>query len=185
MRKIILASQSPRRQELLRQIGLEFTCMPSCKEERTTKTEPSEVVVDLARQKAEDIASQLQNQWILAADTAVVCEKRILGKPKDAKHAKQMLLMLQGKRHQVYTGVCLINQVTGEKLCFSECTSIEIYPMNEQEILDYIGTGEPFDKAGAYAIQGRFAAYIKGIEGDYYNVVGLPVARVYQVLKSW
>lgn len=185
MQKILLASQSPRRQELLRQVGIDFFCMPAQGEEHTIKTEPKEAVIDLARQKSAQINAQTQNQWILAADTVVAFQDQILGKPKDERHAKEMLTLLQGKTHQVYTGVSMINQQNKEEICFAEQTKVEIYPMSEREIYDYIATGEPMDKAGAYAIQGKFAVYIKGIEGDFYNVVGLPVARVRHALNSW
>ena len=148
--------------------------------------------MELAQQKAAEIAVKTEgNAWILGADTVVVYDQKILGKPKDAEDAKRMLCMLQDKKHQVYTGVTLIRikkesgHFSQESRTFSEGTDVSFYPMTEREICDYIATGEPMDKAGAYGIQGKAAIFVKGIRGDYNNVVGLPIARLYQELKSW
>lgn len=186
--KIILASASERRRELLNKMGWEFEVLPSGKEEKITKEEPWEAVMELAQQKATDIAGQIREEaLVIGADTIVVRNGRFMGKPKDKKEAEQMIRELSGAAHQVYTGVCLIRAGNGtpEKKTFYEKTDVLFYPMTEQEIRDYIATEEPFDKAGAYAIQGTCAKYIKGISGDYNNVVGLPVARLYQELKTW
>ena len=190
--KIYLASASPRRKELLKQIGLSFKTMPSTVEEKITKTEPSEVVEELSYQKAVDVCGRLaaegqEDYVVIGADTVVSCWGNIMGKPKDKEDACRMLRDLQGKSHQVYTGVTLAWKNSGISpmyYTFSECTDVTMYAMEEEEIEKYVAGGEPMDKAGAYAIQGQCAAYIHGICGDYNNVVGLPVGRVYQELKS-
>ncbi len=183
---MILASGSPRRRELLCQIGIEPQVKPSRIEERITSAVPKEVVMDLSARKAEDVAAQVPaGTLILGADTVVAVEGRILGKPESHEEAKGMICLLQGRSHQVYTGVTLIYK--GEKgskgVTFAEKTEVFVYPMTNDEIQDYAQTEEPMDKAGAYGIQGRFAAYIQGICGDYNNVVGLPVGRVLQEWK--
>ena len=186
--RLVLASASPRRRELLSQIGLEFTVMPSTKEEHAKATEAGALVQELSRQKAEDIWEQLSgadNQpelLVIGADTVVCCEGKILGKPHSREAAAEMLTALQGRSHEVYTGVTLYSQ--SEAITFFECTQVEFYPMTEAEISDYIDSKEPMDKAGAYGIQGLGARFVKGIRGDYNNVVGLPVGRLYQELKS-
>ena len=241
--RLVLASASPRRRELLSQIGLEFTVMPSKKEENAKATEAGALVQELSRQKAEDIweqlsggqgqnpdanqeqlsdanqeqisdANQEQNPdanrgqisdadqeqisdemrepnlngkrqpelLVIGADTVVCCEGKILGKPHSREAAAEMLTALQGRSHEVYTGVTLYSQ--SEAVTFFECTQVEFYPMTEAEISDYIDSKEPMDKAGAYGIQGLGARFVKGIRGDYNNVVGLPVGRLYQELKS-
>ncbi len=198
MSQIILASGSPRRRELLEQIGLEFVVCPARGEEVICGA-PQEVVTGLARQKAREVAAGLigyneshpqlttpQDMLVIGADTVVACGDEILGKPKDEADAVRMLALLGGRWHSVYTGVALefIDKSgrTGEH-CFFERTDVSIYPMTEEEIRRYVSTGEPFDKAGAYAIQGKFAVYIREIRGDYNNVVGLPVAGIYQELR--
>lgn len=190
--EILLASASPRRKMLLEQIGIFPRIIPSGIEEKVTKTEPSEVVMELSSMKAEDIAYRYQEKTgegiVIGADTVVAAEGRILGKPADEEEAVRMITMLQGSSHQVYTGVTLIRIREGkvqEKRTFAEETEVFVYPMDEQEIAAYVKSGDPMDKAGAYGIQGAFAAYIKGIKGDYSNVVGLPVGRTYQEMKKW
>lgn len=209
--RLVLASASPRRRELLSQIGLEFTVMPSKKEENAKATEAGALVQELSRQKAVDIWEQLsggqgqnpdadQEQiseetqepnlngkrqpelLVIGADTVVCCEGKILGKPHSREAAAEMLTALQGRSHEVYTGVTLYSQ--SETVTFFECTQVEFYPMTEVEISEYIDSKEPMDKAGAYGIQGLGARFVKGIRGDYNNVVGLPVWRLYQELKS-
>lgn len=189
--KIILASASPRRQELLSQIGLSFCVCPSHKEERVTQTLPEQIVQELSRQKAEDIFEQKKDTesfLVIGADTIVACDGQIMGKPADRADACRMLSKLQGRSHQVYTGVTVIRQRAADSLkeefTFYECTEVDFFPMSEAEITAYVETGEPMDKAGAYGIQGRCAAHIRGIRGDYNNVVGLPVGRLYQELHS-
>lgn len=189
--EIILASASPRRKMLLEQIGINPQVIPSSIEEKITKIKPEEVVAELSSAKAEDIASQYKDKVgegiVIGADTVVAAQERILGKPKDKKEAAEMIRLLEGKSHQVYTGVTLIWIKKGEvrtRRSFAEETEVFVYPMDEEEIEAYVESGEPMDKAGAYGIQGSFAAYIQGIKGDYSNVVGLPVGRTYQEMKN-
>ena len=190
--KIILASASPRRKELLKQAGLAFKTMPSTKEEKITKELPSEIVEELSYQKAVDICGQLAGTMkedfvVIGADTIVSSWNKVMGKPKDKEEAFDMLWELQGKSHQVYTGVTLAWKYQDEPAMFytfNECTDVTVFPMTEEEIEKYIDSKEPMDTAGAYAIQGRFAAYVQGICGDYANVVGLPVGRLYQEMKK-
>ena len=191
--KIILASASPRRRELLDQIGVCFAVQPACGEEKITSADPKKVVEELSAQKAAEVAdTQKEDDWlVIGADTVVSCKGQILGKPGSEENAFRMLSMLEGNTHEVYTGVTLIRikKESGhfyqESRTFSEGTDVSFYPMTEREICDYIATGEPMDKAGAYGIQGKAAIFVKGIRGDYNNVVGLPIARLYQELKSW
>lgn len=195
MNKVILASASPRRKELLKQIGIDFeVCTSSC-EEKITKTDPAMVVCELSAQKAKDVWQKLfqtskkasQNHLlVIGADTVVSYDGHILGKPVDKADAVRMLTMLSGKTHEVYTGVTFCYEEDGmEKVyTFYERTAVTFYPMSPEEIESYAASAEPMDKAGAYGIQGRFAAYVKGIEGDYNNVVGLPTGRVYQEIKE-
>ncbi|MDO4294128.1 MAG: Maf family protein [Eubacteriales bacterium] len=186
IKKIILASASPRRQELLRQIGLEFSVLPSQKEEKSGALDVATLVEELSAHKAFDVREKAgvgadPETLVIGADTVVCREGEVLGKPRDREDARRMLSLLQGRSHQVYTGVTLCRGE--ESFSFSVCTQVEFYPMSREEIEDYIATGEPMDKAGAYGIQGRGAAFVKGITGDYNNVVGLPVARLYQELS--
>lgn len=193
-KRIILGSASPRRRELLEQIGVEFEVKVSDKEEVYHSTDPSAIVRELALMKAENVAGELKaadmrdsGLIVIGADTVVVLDGKILGKPKDDGDAERMLKALQGRAHDVYTGAAFLSYGrNGEKeICnYAVGTRVYVNPMTEDEIRAYIATGEPVDKAGAYGIQGRFAAYIEKIEGDYYNVVGLPVSRVYETLKE-
>lgn len=200
MSKIILASASPRRRELLSQIGISFEVITSDAEEITGSTLPREMVEELSFLKAKDVFEKLslkeqKESIIIGADTVVACDGKVLGKPGDKQHAFEMLSMLQDREHQVYTGVTLLkHKETGEdfegnnayeSVTFHEETTVHVYAMDEEEILKYMETGEPMDKAGGYGIQGLFAKFVKGVEGDYYNVVGLPVSRLYRELKNW
>lgn len=188
-KRIILSSASPRRRELLSQIGVEFEVLVSDGEENYTSTDPAEIVKELALAKAENVAAvveSIENTLLIGADTIVVLDGEILGKPKNEEDAFRMLKHLQGRDHQVYTGTALLaHDEKGEKTVIShaEQTEVFVHAMEDAEIRRYIATGEPMDKAGGYGIQGGFAAYIDRIEGDYYNVVGLPVAYLYQQLK--
>lgn len=186
--KLILASASPRRKELLEQVGAEFEIIPAKGEEVITSSRPEEVVVELSVQKAEEVAGRMQEKdvVILGADTVVVFEGQILGKPKDEAEAERILSMLSGNTHSVYTGVTLIVMQDGksERHSFYEETKVTMYPITKQQILSYISTGEPMDKAGAYGIQGKGALYIEKIHGDYNNVVGLPVAKIFQRMRK-
>lgn len=184
--KLILASASPRRKELLEKTGMKFDIIPAKGEEVITKMLPWEVVKELSFQKAKEIADlQTEECIVIGSDTIVAKGEEIMGKPKDEKDAFRMLSEIAGDVHQVYTGVTLIR--TGEKekiITFAEKTEVYIYPMSDEEIDAYIATKDPMDKAGAYGIQGDFAIHVKGLEGDYYNVVGLPIGKVYQELKQ-
>lgn len=189
--KLYLASSSPRRKDLLRQVGLSFKTMPSAVEENPTKEAPDQIVEELSYQKAVDVCGRLsaagqEDFLVIGADTVVAAWGKILGKPADKEDAARMLQSLQGSSHQVYTGVTLAWKYRGMSpmyATFSECTDVTMYPMTEQEIRAYVDSGEPMDKAGAYAIQGLCAAHIQGICGDYNNVVGLPVGRLCQEMK--
>ena len=182
--KIILASGSPRRKEILSKICVNFEVIKSDVDELITKEEPNDIVIELSLQKACDIAEKIEEDaLIIGADTVVACGKRILGKPKNREDAYNMISMIEGKKHQVYTGVSVYSTIKQECIIsFSECTDVEVFPMNKKQIESYIDTNEPYDKAGAYAIQGLFSKYVKGINGDYNNVVGLPIARLYNEL---
>lgn len=187
MKTIILASASPRRKELLEQIGIEFFCHPAVGEEKVSKTNPKDIVKELALQKATEVAKQYPDAIVLGADTIVSCDGQILGKPVSRQNAMEMLNMLQGRTHEVLTGVCILKMIDGtiaEQILFEEETKVEMHAMSFEEIEEYVKSGECDDKAGSYGIQGKCAAFIKGIIGDYYNVVGLPVSRVYQSLKK-
>lgn len=186
--KIILASASPRRRELLHQVGIEPEIIPSQVEEIIISTDPKEAVKALSAQKAEDVMAACANRKdsfiIIGADTVVAVDGKILGKPASGEEAVRMIGLLQGREHQVYTGVTMIFGKTGERLTFAEQTDVHVCPMSPEQIEGYVATREPMDKAGAYGIQGCFAACIRGIEGDYNNVVGLPVGRVCQELMA-
>ncbi len=180
---IVLASGSPRRRELLTQAGIEYTVDPADIEEVTTETLPAKVVEDLSRQKALAVWKKHQNEKVLAADTVVAFDDKILGKPADEEDAFRMLIELSGRVHQVYTGVTIIDEA-GNVNTFSECTEVTMYDNSEESIRAYISSKEPMDKAGAYGIQGLGAVLVEKINGDYNNVVGLPLARVYRVLYN-
>lgn len=242
--RVILASQSPRRRELMKQAGFSFEVIPARGEEQITSTHPAEVVEELSRQKAMEVAAmcdpkhgnaenmpsdqenvqadrgnmpsdradetpadradetpadqaneipadriqeKAKETLVVGADTVVAIDHRILGKPADHEDARQMIRELQGRVHQVFTGVTLILKREGEQpiiRTFHECTDVHVFPMEEEEIEAYISTDEPYDKAGAYGIQGAFGIFIGKIDGDYNNVVGLPIARLYhEVMK--
>ena len=189
--KYILASASPRRKELLAQAGFTFDVCPSGAEERIEGESPAKIVEGLAALKARDIfdkslGSMTEDFTVIGADTVVAYQGEILGKPTDQEEALAMLSMLADRTHQVYTGVCLI-QTKGEKKytrTFHVCTQVTFYPVSREELLSYIRTGDPMDKAGSYGIQGPFAVHIKEIQGDYNNVVGLPIAKLYHELRE-
>ena len=188
MKSIILASGSPRRQELLSQIGLEFKVITSNVSEDTLFTSPEDMVKDLAYNKGMAVYQTLsdeekQNSIVISADTIVYHNGKVLLKPVDERDAFNILKSLSGKKHEVFTVAFIKSGNFSSSFC--EKTSVELFDISDEEIRDYIASGEPFDKAGAYGIQGLFARYIKGIEGDYNNVVGLPVGRLYQELKKY
>lgn len=186
----ILASSSPRRKELMEQAGFSFEIFVSDEDEKIQAASPSEMVMELAYRKAENVFQKIkdtkENLTVIGADTVVSYRGEILGKPADEEEAMAMLSLLADRTHQVYTGVCLIHFKNGKKNIrkFYECTQVSFYPITREELKRYIQTGDPMDKAGAYGIQGPFAVHVKGIEGDYNNVVGLPIARLYQELKK-
>ena len=187
--KIILASGSPRRKELLLQIGIVPEIIVSHVEEKITSDVPAEVVMSLAEQKAVDVAKEMpEGTVILGSDTVVAADGKILGKPKSHEEAYEMIRRLAGRRHQVYTGVCLVKKgPEGEAdtvVSFYDETDVNVSPMTEKEIREYADSEEPMDKAGSYAVQGFFARYIDGLKGSYANVMGLPVHLVYQELKK-
>jgi septum formation protein len=204
---IILASASPRRQELLRNAGIAFTVQPADIDETPLAGEsPRECAERLAREKALAVCQSHPRQCVLGADTIVVVNDIILGKPRDASDAERMLRLLSGRRHAVITGVCVVGPATLEPAALEsarlesaagrqlpvaskittacETTRVTFCEMSDNEICDYVATGEPMDKAGAYAIQGIASRWIPRIEGDYSNVVGLPVALVYRILRE-
>jgi len=201
---LVLASASPRRQDLLRNAGISFAVQPADVNETPLKGEaPRECAERLAREKALTVWRSRPQDAVLGADTIVVVDETILGKPVDAEDAARMLRTLSGRVHRVITGVCLIKPVPGtqypvpsgrssardehrsENLHLgSETTRVTMSEISDKEILDYVATGEPMDKAGAYAIQGIASRWIPRIEGDYSNVVGLPVALVYRMLRD-
>jgi len=187
MEKWILASSSPRRRELLRQAGLEFEVRPSAVEETPRPREtPEEFACRAAREKALEVAvSASPNSVVLGADTVVVVGGEILGKPADAEDAARMLRRLSGATHRVITGVCLVRAPDRVEALEHETTFVTFRKLDEEEIRSYISSGEPFDKAGAYGIQGLASKFVTRIEGCYFNVVGLPVARVYEILKPF
>ncbi|MBH0170753.1 Maf family protein [Fictibacillus sp. 18YEL24] len=184
MKRLILASASPRRYELLSLTLLPFETYPSTLEEKMDLSlTPSRLVESLAEQKAADIFTQKPDCVVLGADTIVSYQNNRLGKPKDRIEAAEMLRMLSGQTHDVYTGVCLIDQT--KKVIFSVKTSVTFYTLDENTIDWYLNTGEPFDKAGSYGIQGSGSLLVEKIDGDYFNVVGLPISKVVRSLKDF
>lgn len=193
--KIILASGSPRRRELLAQIGLEFEIIVSDAPENSKESGPEALVQELSEIKAMAVCDRLIDERmtedfiVIGADTVVAYRGRILGKPTTKEEAKAFLSMIQNDTHEVYTGVTLLKHSCGktdmEVKKFCEETKVHFAPMSGMEIDEYISTGDCMDKAGAYGIQGFCARYISGIEGDYNNVVGLPVAHLYAEIKEW
>ncbi len=181
--KIILASGSPRRKELLGMLGAEFDICPAVGEENVKSgLGPKETVRSLARAKASEVSEKFDGDTlIIAADTVVSLDNEILGKPHSEAEAKEMLRKLSGAVHKVYTGLCLVHG--DEMLCGAEETSVRFKTLTEHEIDAYVATGEPLDKAGAYGIQGKASIFIEGIDGDYYNVMGLPLCRLDRMLK--
>ena len=181
---LYLASSSPRRRELLDLAGIPYLAAPTDADERFAGgTPPEEAVRLLARRKAEACFAQHPDGVVLGADTVVSLGGRILGKPKTPAHAAEMLRLLSGKTHEVFTGFCVLAQ--GRCEAAAERTEVAFYPLSEAEIQAYVATGEPLDKAGAYGIQGRGALLVRGIHGDYYNVMGLPIARVARLLRTF
>ena len=184
-KNIILASNSPRRKQLLKMAGIRFTVLPSDVPEMVPEFVTDEKRAQfLAELKASYTSVFHPKDVIIGADTTVICEGRLMGKPATREEAKEMLRFLSGKVHTVYTGVCLIWSDEEDAECFSSETKVEFYPLTEKQIEEYVASGEPMDKAGAYGIQGQGSTLVKRIEGDYYTVVGLPIAEVVRRLKK-
>jgi septum formation protein len=182
---LILASASPRRQELLRNAAIPFEVQPADIDETPLAGEPPrDYAGRLAREKALKVSRERPQDYVLGADTIVVVDEIILGKPRDADDAVRMLRLLSGRTHEVITGVCIFDPIAGDTEQASETTRVTMRELSDDEIRDYIATDEPMDKAGAYAIQGIASRWIPRIEGDYSNVVGLPVALVCSMLKK-
>ena len=190
--RVILGSASPRRREILTQAGIEYEVVVSDCEEVITKTLPEEIVSELSEAKAEDVWNKVtgdraagcgeeEELLVIGADTIVAYGDEVYGKPADRDDAIRMLRNLSGQVHQVYTGVTVITK--NRRLTFAACTDVSVYDIDDTDIEEYVDSGEPMDKAGAYAIQGGFAKYIKEIRGEYNNVVGFPIARTLHELK--
>lgn len=176
---LILASGSPRRRLLLENLGLKFEVIPPSGEEKIELwDDPRHLAENLARQKAREVSTRVKPSIVLAADTIVVKDGEIMGKPQDREEAFKMLERLSGGKHQVITGVCLIDTTGYKELLDSETTTVHFRELLEPEISRYVDSGEPFDKAGGYGIQGLGALLVSGVEGCYYNVVGLPLAKL-------
>lgn len=201
--KFVLASQSPRRREILGKLGVDFEVIVSDVEENTSETEPEEIVKALSKLKAEAVFERIKEDYdklvVIGSDTVVAYHGEIMGKPKDREDAFRMIRSFAGDTHYVFSGVTVI--VKERDLCcaddikkagkdsikcitFGVGTAVDVEEMSDEEIYAYIDTGEPYDKAGAYAVQGLFAPYVNGIRGDYYNIVGLPLNKLYKVLKE-
>ena len=181
-RKVILASSSPRRKELLSAMGVSYACVSPDVDESFSGP-PWDAVVEIARRKARAVAANAPEAIVIGADTVVVRDGEILGKPHDEKEAVRMLKSLSGRIHQVMTGVCVLS--SERKECFCDVSEVEFYPLQEDQIRRYVATGEPMDKAGAYGIQGEGFFLVKRINGDFYSIMGFPAARTARVLKKW
>ena len=186
--RYVLASGSPRRKELLGKVISNYDILIPEGEEVTGSKEPDKIVMELSFQKASEIFHKIltEDVVVIGADTVVSYNQKVLGKPFDKKDARNMIGQLQGNTHQVYTGVTLFYRKDGKEdhVTFCEETNVDVVNMTDEEIDAYVATNEPDDKAGAYGVQGLFARYISGVKGDYYNVVGLPVARLYTEMKG-
>lgn len=181
--KIVLASNSPRRRELLSKIGLDFEVIPSNMEEDTKEERPENIVMDLSKKKAICVADKLnEDSIVIGADTVVVVDDEILGKPKNRDDAFTMLKKLSGRWHRVYTGISVVSTKNYKVISDYESTDVFIKNLSDDMILSYIGKGECYDKAGSYAIQGYGSIIVEKINGDYFNVVGLPISKLYDVL---
>ncbi len=184
MSDFILASASPRRKELLSLAGFDFEVITADIDEVLDPSlAPHKLVMSLASQKARAVAAENKSKTVIGADTVVVLDGKVLGKPHSSEEAVAMLKSLSGNTHEVFTGVCLVK---GEREhCFYERTAVTFYPLEDELIEQYVASGEPMDKAGAYGIQGKGCVLVKGIDGDYFNVVGFPVARFCREIKAF
>lgn len=182
--QIILASASPRRAQILSQIGFHFRTIPSAVEEIVTNHDPVAVAKGLALKKAEEIADNYPDQIVIGADTVVHVADRILGKPATEGDAQEMLRMLSGKTHMVYTAFAIVHKLKQKEVVDIESTEVTFRNLAEQDIIRYVESGAPMDKAGAYGIQDQSAIFIESIRGDFYNVVGLPISKIYACLQE-
>lgn len=184
-KKIVLASGSPRRKEIMQNLGLRFEVITSSAEENISGNLPPHMIVqELAMLKGADVAAKTENALVISADTIVWLDGKMLGKPKDAENAKKMLKMLSGNVHQVYTGVCVTDSGSGKSVSDYEMTKVYFRDILDDEIERYVRTMEPLDKAGAYGIQGKGCLLVEKIEGDYLNVVGLPATVLAKILRE-
>lgn len=183
MKKIILASGSPRRREMMQMLEMPFDVIVSNSEEVMDESLPlQERIIDVARQKAQAVFEEHPDAIVIGCDTVVVAQGEIFGKPKDKDQAREMFEAMRGTYHTVLSGVCIMS--AEETYSFADETEVHFNQMSDQEIEEYISTDEPYDKAGGYAIQGRSGVFIREIRGSYYNVVGLPIDRIYGYLKN-
>ena len=181
---LILASSSPRRKELISLISDDVKIIPSDADESYDNTIPSEAVPEiLAVRKAASVSKLYPNDTVIGCDTSVIIDGTILGKPLDKHDAARMLSLLSGRTHKVITGCAIFHQ--GKSISFSEGTEVEFYPLLTSEIENYVKSGEPMDKAGAYGIQGKASLFVKSIKGDYFNIVGLPISRLNRILDNF
>ncbi len=186
---IVLASASPRRREILTLGGVPFEVCPAADEQAPEGLAPADLVRALARSKASQVAAQFADRVILGADTMVVLDGKLLGKPTSEQHAVEMLMSLQGREHQVMTGVWCIHTNEGKTIVkeygFTDIATVKFFPMTREEAEEYVATGEPMDKAGAYGIQGYGMRFVEGINGDFYTVMGLPAGRLLRFLREF
>jgi septum formation protein len=184
--KLVLASSSPRREDILKQLKLKFTIVPGkIDENKYTETDPEKLVKKLALEKAKSVSDLVENALIIAADTVVVYENKILGKPENHEEAREQLKLLSGKEHQVMTGIAVISSETAKVHVESNITFVQMLDISDEKIEKYISTGEPLDKAGSYGIQGFGGLFVKGIKGSYYSVVGLPIHQLAEILDKF
>ena len=181
--QIVLGSTSPRRKEIMELMGFDFIVVKPNVDENITEEIPKKYVKEIVRRKGNAVIANYPNDLVICADTIVVCDNKVLGKPKDKQDARKMITALADKEHVVLTAVFISKG--GKTKVFIEKTRVFVDKLSNEEIIDYINTSEPYDKAGAYGIQGIFGRYIKKVIGDYYNVMGLPLNRTYQLIKSF
>ena len=184
MKKFIVASSSPRRRELLEFFGFDFKVIPSGADENLQENiDACEAVKELSKRKAESVFAENKDAVVLGCDTVVSLDGAILGKPSDEEDARKMLRILSGRTHQVFSGVTIMDKDKTET--FAVCSEVQFYELSDEDIDSYIKTGEPMDKAGAYGIQGLGGALVRKIDGDYYNIVGLPISKTIKVLAGF
>ncbi|MFP4661332.1 MAG: Maf family protein [Halanaerobiales bacterium] len=186
MAKLVLASASPRRQELMKMLGFNFTIVPSkINEEEFIDMEPVEMVKELARAKAEEVADLVEDTLVIGSDTIVVLDDLVLGKPSDQEEAVSILKKLRNRKHSVMTAIAIYDTVSGKVSVDYEETDVFMGPISDEDIMEYVKTGEPMDKAGAYGIQGIGGIFVEKINGSYFTVMGLPIHKLVQMLKEF